>query len=466
MKWKIPFIPFTKGDVTKSPSSVRVDSFANQFTGKGGNSDKLSGITANKQRFTPQALRDFYLSSGFIQNIVNALAEDALREWFVVKTNRDEDLNISRILENRFTELKLSQALESLIRYSRIYCEGAVLFFGITEDIPRFDLSMPISTIRKLEFLNVIGADSFTLNVERSNPLSKNYNLPTFYVGGIPIHKSRLEWVCNGYLPEENRGISVVQSVLDAIYAQDAALWSVTSLLEEMAITVFKSPNLNQMNPTQVAEFLRDMKMVMNTQSAMALSDGEDITKKTISIPGIKEIFDYIFDNLAGLSKTPKSRLMGQAQGTITAGKFDTISYYDTVARFQENTLKPIIEKVIKMIVFEQNGEISRTLGGDVNSLDWEIEFNPLWKLGPLEDAEVKLKQAQADQIYLTTGVLSPDDVRKEKFQDLESFGTSNELDFSVPDPSTSLRATDDVKAGLDLSLPITPNAGTSDNAG
>jgi hypothetical protein len=40
------------------------------------------------------------------------------------------------------------------------------------------------------------------------------------------------------------------------------------------------------------------------------------------------------------------------------------------------------------------------------------------------------LKEAQRDQIYLTTGVVSPDDIRNKRFHDLEDFGTSESLSF------------------------------------
>lgn len=414
----------------KTEKTSRMDGFTNEYTGKGTNADKLSGIKANRKRFSPKQLRDFYISSGFIQNIVNCIAEDSMREWITIKTNRDEDLNIARLLENRLIELSVPQKLEKLVRYSRIYNEGALLYLGCYEEIPNLNLDEPIDSITKIEYLNVLTPDNFQIVVDRVNPLSKNFNEPKFYIAGQPVHDSRIEWLCNSFMPEESMGISIIQTVLDAIYAQDSALWSITSLLEEMAVTVFKSPLVGQMNPKDVGEFLRDMKMVMNTQSVMALSDGEDLTKKTISIPGIKEIFDFIFDNLSGLSKIPKSRLMGQAQGTITSGQYDTLSYYDTVSRYQENTIKPILEKLVGLVVNESSGDIYRLLKGKTDSLDWEISFNPLWQLGPTEEVDRNLKEAQRDQIYLTTGVVSPDDIRNKRFHDLEDFGISESLSF------------------------------------
>lgn len=422
----------------KKQPAKRYDAFVDQNTGRGTANDKLSSITGNSSSITPAHARLLYRSNGFIQNVVNAPAEDATREWISIKTNRD-DLKINRLIMNRLTKLRMQSKISDLIRFSRMYCEGALLYFQIKSDLPQTDtqLTLPMpENIYCIESLNVIEPDHFSIFMKNFDPLAKNFNEPEISVQAITIHPTRYEWMVKGFNFHEGKGISVIQTIYDAVLAQDTALWSVNSLIYELAVSVFKSPQVGNMSPDEIFEFLTKMKAVMNTQSAIAITDNEDLTKKTLSINGVKELFDFIFENLAGLSRIPKARLMGAAQGVIKSGQFDILSYYDSISQFQENDLRPIIERIISLVIKETEGEIYKMLGGNVSQLDWEFEFESLWKPDPLEEADTRLKTAQADKLYIDSAVVEPGVIRKKRFEELADYTWENPpLDFATSLP-------------------------------
>jgi len=95
---------------------------------------------------------------------------------------------------------------------------------------------------------------------------------------------------------------------------------------------------------------------------------------------------------------------------------------YDSIAKFQELEVRPVLEKIITLVIKEKEGDVYRALNGNIDGLDWDFDFNPLWKIGPVEKADIEVKQAQRDQIYVTTGILSPDEVIQERFAGLEEF--------------------------------------------
>lgn len=416
-----------------SKASARFDGLTELMTGRGTSRDKLEGLNPLVRKMAAQEMRLWYMANGFIQNIVDAPAEDATREWITIRTNRDEDnpesglkgLNISRLIQNRLTALGLRAKIKDLIRFSRMYREGAFLYFGIDAAVPQTQLvlsnTLP-TEFNRIEFINVFGPDRVSIRDDSTNPLSKVYHRLKYSISGIDVHESRLCHLVHGYLTEEKTGMSVVETILDAVKAQDTALWSVTSILFEMALWVFKSPAVQDMGPEKVAALLANMRAVISTQSSMAISDDESMERIQSDITGLKEIFDFVFENLACLARIPKSRLMGQSQGVITAGQYDLLAYYDSVAKFQEIEVRPVIEKAIDLVVHERSGKIWEALDGNADKLDWEFEFNPLWRLGPVEQAEVDLKGAQESQIYIATGVLGPTEVRSRKFKDLEEF--------------------------------------------
>lgn len=405
----------------------RYDSIMQQSTGIGTYKDKLSGIQSNPNLLSPTEALNWYMSSGFLQNIVDIPAEDSTREWIKIKTNRD-DLQISRKIINRMEELKLQQKIKELVRYSRIYNTGAFLFYGIDNGIPQANevLQTPITNLNKIEYINVITPERVNVQNIASSSLSINYHNPQISFDGVQIHKTRYNWLVHSYLPEKSTGISILQTVLEAIKSQEVSLWSITSLLSELSAKVFKSPHVPEQSPEKVAELTSNIRALLSTQSVLAIADTEELTRVDTQIDSeIKSILDYILDNLAGLSRIPKSRLTGQAQGVLTAGQYDLLSYYDSISKFQEIEIKPILEKAINLILKEESGEIYRTLQGNTNQLDWTIEFNPLWRTTETEKTEMELKQAQRDKLYIETAVLSPDEIRKKRFSELEEFSST-----------------------------------------
>lgn len=436
-----------RNNASGSAVSARFDSLSSLATGRGTSRDKLEGLCPSVREMSTSDMRQWYQALGFVQNIIDAPAEDATREWITVRTNRDKDdpetglpgLNVSRLIMNRLSELGLQAKIKDLIRFSRMYRTGGFLYFGVDADVPQTELvlSDPLPReFNRVDYINVFGPDRVSIRDASTNPLSRSYHRMKYTVSGVGVHESRLCHLVHSYLPEEQTGISIIETILDAVKAQDTALWSVTSILYEMALWVFKSPEIADLPAEKVAALLAQMRAVMSTQSAMAITDTESMERIKTDVVGTKEIFDFVFENLGGLARIPKSRLMGQSQGVISAGQYDLLSYYDGVAKFMEIEERPIIEKAIDLVVHERDGDIYAALDGNVDELDWEFDFNPLWRLGPTDQAEVDLKEAQRDQIYITTGVLLPSEVRSQRFEDLEEFAGWEDQPIDMQQPA------------------------------
>ena len=409
----------------------RYDTLTDPDTNRGSATlDRTQRLTGVKRFRSSREYRNLYECNGFIQNIVDQPAEDAVREWITIKTNRDEDLDISRMIENRLTELGVREKMEELIKCSRIFSRGGMLYYGVLAGTPQTDeqlaKELPVETLSEIDFINVIDdMDKVSFrNKNTTDPTKKEYNEIEFSIHGRPVHPSRVSWLVNGFNYQNLDGMSVVGTIYDAIVAQDNALWSVSSLVGDMATKIFKSDLIANLSPEKQGELLAKLKHLMNTQSALTLTTKEDFNKLIYNVTGMKELFDFIFDNLSGVSRIPKNILLGKAHGVVTAGEYDTINYYAQVAKEQENKHRPIIEKIIDMIVREQKGEIWTELGGKVEDLDWEFEFNPLWKLDPASQSTVDLSSAQRDQIDFLVGKAGPEELRQldERYSELEDY--------------------------------------------
>lgn len=455
----------------------RFDSIYESGSGRGGSRDRIVGMQPSSYIFAPSTARHWYQANGFAQNIIDAPADDATRKWITLRTNADKEINISRIIQNRMEELEARDRLRELLRMPRMYDNGGFLFYGVECQLPQTpeQLAQPMpQQIRRLEYLNVFGPDyAQAMEINNFDPISRLWHKWNFYVQGRQVHHSRIDWLVNSYMREERTGVSTLKTILDAIKGQDTALWSVTHMLFEMSVKVFSSPHVDTDSPQKIAEFLEQMKSVVSTIGAVALGRDETLNRIGTAADrgGLKEAFDFLFENLAGLAKMPKSRLMGQSQGVITAGQFDMINYFNGVGELQENKLRSRINRIIKMIVFETSGEVFQKLGNKVYQLDWEFDFNPLWTLDPAAQADVDLKHAQRDQIDITTAVISPIEARKRRpeYKDLEDFTPydNQKVDMTMP-PTTPPAAAQKTVNPVDQAAqnqPTAPAAGASQAA-
>ena len=419
----------------------KTDSFYDPISGRGGQDDRVSRVVGQRTYKTPYDRMKYYQASGFIQNIIEQPAEDATREFIDVTTNQDEDLKINRLIEKRLEDLGVRKKLKDMVRFSRMYEKGSMIFYGVDTNVPQTDevLTQPLdlATLNKINYINVIEEPDrfyfFILN--RYDPTKADYNKVTFYIMGREVHESRISWIVNNWYPLELMGVSIMETVEDAVKAQDAALWSSASLMTDMATNIFTSDLVSTLSPDKLYELLWSLKNQKNTQSVVGLKPGETFQKSTYSLTGMKEVFDFICDNLSAVSRMPRNILFGKAHGVVTAGEYDTLNYYSNISKFQELELRPVIKQIIDMVIHEQYGEIYKALGAaGVEELDVDFKFKSLYKIDPMSEADMQLKIAQRDSTDIQSGKMSPEEARTldTRMDELKDFETGTERNESI----------------------------------
>jgi phage-related protein (TIGR01555 family) len=402
----------------------RFDGFRDPSNDRGGTKDITRRLVGGFENRTAEESDKLYHSNGFMKKIVREPAEDATREWFTIETNLDtEDENFSRMIQNRLQELDFQRKLKEMIARSRRHQMGSFLYYGVKGSVAQTDLSKPLFGKEKLDYLNLVHDPEIVAvtMLNRYDPTKKDYLKPEFQINGLAVHESRISWLVNDFDVKLMRGQTPLDTSYDSVIAQDSALWSVSKLMTDIVTKIFKSSMFVGLAPGEKIEFLEKMKHYMETNGVVALQGDEDFQKMVYTFTGIKDIFDFIFDNLSGVSGIPKNILIGKAHGVVTAGEFDTLNYYAEIAKLQENELTPIVKKTIDMIIGESEGAISSSKG--TREMDYEIKWNPLWKLDPVSQADTDLKGSQRDQIDVTIGKASPDEVRRldERYSELEA---------------------------------------------
>jgi phage-related protein (TIGR01555 family) len=100
----------------------------------------------------------------------------------------------------------------------------------------------------------------------------------------------------------------------------------------------------------------------------------------------------------------------------------------------QESTLRPLLERLVTLLLRSRDGPT-----GGREPKNWSFQFNPLWQLNELQEAERRHKAAVTDQIYLDQGVVHPAEIRRSRFGG-DAYTTETALDPQYDDLEELLR--------------------------
>lgn len=388
------------------------DGFRDPVTGRGSRFDRTRRLQGQGSSYSDSELYDLYTANGFMQRIINAPADDATREWFEIETADDEN---ARLIQERMKELKFKAKLRELIKYASIYPKGSGIFMGVfaanVRDQRALAEPMP-STILKIDFINLM-ADPGDFSIHagfQRDATKRDFDEISFRIGAQEVHRSWVLWLVNEFNHRKTDGISKVDTVYDAVSAQDSALWSVSTLMQVLSLLVLKSDELIGMSKEEQGETLKHARTWVDSQAMVGLGKNEMLERLDTQFSGIKDLLDFVFQNISGSSQIPVNILLGRAQGVLTAAEEDTINYYNGISRFQEVKLEPIIRQLIDVIIKERRGRLWGRTGG---KLEYDINFNSLWEMSPTLKADVEKKNAERDSLDIQDAKATPEEARK-----------------------------------------------------
>lgn len=389
-----------------------------------------------RRRLTDAEISELYATNKIVQNIIEIPAEDMTRNWF---TLRMDDEKLKRNIMSKLADLKAREAFQKMRAFQRLRGDG---FISIgARQVNKWQPHEPLD-VNKLKGIDYIHAFSgqkvkdFILNEDVFSPkygqaefftLNRNSKTGTMIAGDTEtrVHISRLLHDQALRLEDETRGQPILEPLYDIIQVMDTGLWSVGQILYDFAFKIYKAEGIEDIEKEEKAELTALADFMFKTEALAIIGKEEDLKKESTNTSGLKDMLDYVWDMLSGAVRMPKSVIKGQEAGTIAGAQYDVMNYYARIAAHQENEMKPLLERLIRLLMWAED-----ELGGriDPDSLEWEIKFNPLWQVDPKTDAEIRKIVAETDNIYLLNGVITPDELRETRFG---QFGLTEELKFS-----------------------------------
>jgi phage-related protein (TIGR01555 family) len=402
----------------------RNDGYFNAFSGAG-NKTVTSGSFRVRDLYLHE-LEDAYRTSGLIKKIVDIMPEESMRAGYVV--DADNGLEVVNAINE--ASLSADSKIIQASKMGRLYGGAAIIV--ITDDSDDLEEPLNVDAVSKILALQVVSMQylhPITTNLV-ADLRDPNFNLPEFYRlskkstsffpskedSMMDIHRSRILFFggagstmdikerYNNYWDD-----SIVQLVWDRVTHLYESLASSSSIAKNFVQQVLKIDRLGEAimggNHEYFKARLAMLEESMNSLNILALDGEEDFVKQTASISGLSDIIMDHRLQVCADTGIPYSKLFGQSPGGLnSSGESEENNFTKQLESWRDAEIEPNIKKLI-------------TLGykhiGATAPEQWAVSWNELDPMSEVERAEVGLKTAQVDEIYVAIGARSPSEVRE-----------------------------------------------------
>lgn len=418
---------------------LRLDSIFNALSGMNENGDPGGANQVDMQRggLSVDECLQLYRFNAYATRVVDELPQDVCQKgWSVTSKDVPTEQQASLGAEEA-KALELVARVEKAMAWGRLTGVGAILLV-CDEEVPeskrRSYLSMPLGTfpIRRIRALHVFDRTELTIFAWEGNAASKRYRAAKLYTitprvptdsleTGVPVHASRLMVFPGRELPEQlktaNSGFddSVLQMAFDAIVGCTAVDKVGQTLVQKLSTTTLSTTALEEMDGPEMLMVLRERARMIaeqqSNQNLLLLQPGETIATQGISITGFDDIANRAALQLCAASGMPATRLFGEAPAGFNTDGASQEKLWDRRVVIAQERIRPPLHQFYNALFASETGPT----GG--REISYEVAFPPTTTLTSTEEAALRLSVAQADQIYLTNGVLKPSEVRATRGQ-------------------------------------------------
>jgi len=374
-----------------------------------------------------QTLTSLYRDNWIVQNIIDAIPDDMLKNWIAIRSQVDPD-HINQI--NRVVrQIGLRAQLLKGMKWGRLYggAAGVILIDG---DQDRMSEPLDYAQVLPGTFKGLYIIDRWTGIYPTDQLISDigqpDYGLPEFYtlndVSGRStktIHHSRVIRFTGRLLPlweciaEMYWGASEIEGIYSEIKRRENVAANICSLTFQANVWVQDIEGLDQLfalgGGAAQARFWQTMQAQSELRSSLGtqlVEKGTTLQNRSYSFTGLAEVYVNTMCDVAGAARIPVSKLFGRsATGLNSTGEGDLQNYYDMIEKEQESRLRPILDRILPLLAVSTWGEIP-------NDLDYS--FPPIAAANEIENSAIVEKESTAIRAMFTTGLIDQATALKE----------------------------------------------------
>lgn len=372
------------------------------------------------------------------KRIITLPAKDAFRRWISLKM---EDKDLITDVMGRMDALNVRNYLTRGLILGRQFGGSLVIIGAQDGQDPKEPLKL--DSISTISFLNIL--DRWQVEVESTykNPLEVNYGEPEtykinpIYGGGVNtiIHESRVLRFDGEFIPEkeklQNAGWfdSVIQNVQEDIKDYGVSIHSASVLMQDFITKVLKMPNLVDLlskDDSDTALNTRIQYAIQNQSSlgVTLIDSDEEYLKIQSTVAGLPDLLKIFMQHASAAANIPITRLFGQQLGVLAGATETTRDWYDWIEGYQNEHCSKQVEYLVKLFLLAQDG-----VNKGKEPEEWFYVFNSPWQETEKEKADIRKTMADTDSVYISNGVLSPEEVAINRFGP-DGFSLETVVDF------------------------------------
>lgn len=241
---------------------------------------------------------------------------------------------------------------------------------------------------------------------------------------GMLIHVDRLLLFRGVWLPQRlrqrnaNRNDSVLRRPWHEVIGLSEVDRDVRAILHSFSLLGYGAENLPDMTtaqaPDQLAKRLAALRMGMDAFGMISYQKGaEEIVALQRTVAGLVELYDRCAQVVATAAGQSIAQFFGQAPGGLsTDDESGNRNWSARVKAYQEGEIQPQLERLVRYLALSSEGPT-----GGREPEEWRITFAPLDEPTEGEMVDARLKVAQADATYITSGVYDPVTVAETRAQ-------------------------------------------------
>ena len=366
------------------------------------------------------------------------VAAEMCRKWIEFRTEsgtkkRDDQIAIIK------AELKRLKAREYFLEAAekdgffgrcQIYMD-----FGQPDTELQYPILMNQFSVRKdsLRALKVIEPiTTYPAAYNSSWPLKQDYYVPSaWWVYGQEVHATRMLTFVSRPLPDLLKpvfnfsGMSLSQLAQPYVDYWLSTRNSVGMLLRNFSTSVLATNMQGVLQGDNFDNFIRRAQLynaLRDNQGLMLLDkETEQFEKHETSLAGLDKLQAQAQEHMAAVAKTPLVILLGITPTGLNASDEQGLHiFYDYVNDQQERLFRANLTTLIKVVQLSKFGEIYE---------DITFDFVSLMSMTEKERALIHKSDAEEAQIYITTGVVSNEEVRAKIAADPDSGWTNLDVD-------------------------------------
>ena len=359
---------------------------------------------------------------------VEVIAGEAVRKWIEFEATGDDDKSekIAEI-EAALTELSARDTIAKMIADDAYFGRGH-LYLDIGDDDDSDELTKPIgygksqiskSKVNKKKPLRRIKTIEptwvYPMSYNANNPLAEDWYSPSiWYVMGKPIHCTRILTMIGRPVPDLLKpaysfgGVSLTQLMKPSVDIWLRIRDSVGDLVVAFSVFVLSTDMkvmLQQGGAEAILNRIAMFQEYRDNRGVMLLDrDREAFGNVSTSIGGLEQIQAQAQEHVATSASIPLVKYIGDQPAGLNASSEGALrTFYDSIAAFQNTTVKPVLQRLVDFVQLSLYGEVDK---------DISFKFKPLWELDEVQLAQVEQVKATTDQIRIDSGVISPEEAR------------------------------------------------------